>query len=212
MSVDSSTSSDASLSNPNSPFIKTARFMLSAPSIKFCPENDKPEFCLAGRSNVGKSSIVNAITNRKKLAKTSNMPGKTREMNYFLMNESWYLVDLPGYGYAKVSKKEQERWKHALGEYFEKREDIRLVIILVDIRHKPQESDLDFMFWLASNEMPFACVLNKSDKVNKKRIAEAKQELRNEHKAMNVEVPIIVTSAGPGGDISELENLIQSFL
>lgn len=200
------------MSESNSPFIKTAEFMLSAPSIKFCPPNTLPEFCLAGRSNVGKSSIVNALTNRKKLAKTSNMPGKTREMNYFLMNKSWYLVDLPGYGYAKVSKKEQERWKHALGEYFEQRESIRLVIIIVDIRHKPQNLDLDFMYWLASNDMPFACVLNKSDKVNKKRLAEAQIELQEEHKSMNVEVPIVVTSAEPGGDTSQLDTLIKSFL
>jgi len=195
-----------------SPLIKTASFLLSAPSMKFCPESGIPEICLAGRSNVGKSSIVNALTNRKKLAKTSNMPGKTREMNYFLMNDSWYLVDLPGYGYAKVSKKEQARWGKALNEYLLNREAITLVIILLDIRHNPHESDLDFMFWLASNNITFACVLNKSDKINKNKIPDAIEVLHKELEEMNIEVPITVTSAEPGGDIKGLEDLIESFV
>ncbi|AXJ00416.1 GTP-binding protein [Cyclonatronum proteinivorum] len=189
-----------------------AEFVLSAPKLTFCPEDNLPEFCLAGRSNVGKSSIVNALTNQSKLAKTSNVPGKTREMNYFRINDSWYLVDLPGYGYAKVSKKEQQRWGQAMTEYLLKRQQLCLVLIVLDIRHKPHESDLDFMFWLAENAIPFANVFNKADKVGKKHHHDALVSLKELHEEMNIEVPVISISAQKKDGLTDLENLITEFI
>ncbi|MCC5933274.1 MAG: ribosome biogenesis GTP-binding protein YihA/YsxC [Candidatus Cyclonatronum sp.] len=194
------------------PFIKQAEFVLSAPKISFCPDDKLPEFCLAGRSNVGKSSIVNALTNQNKLAKTSNVPGKTREMNYFRMNNSWYLVDLPGYGYAKVSKKEQTRWSKAMTEYLVKREELRLVLIILDIRHKPHDSDLEFMYWLADNGIPFANVFNKKDKIGKTQAQEALAALYRLHQEINIEVPVVSISAEKKDGLNELETLFADFM
>ncbi len=201
------------MTNPEeTPQIKHSRFILSAPTLAHCPPPDRPEFCLAGRSNVGKSSLVNALTNRKKLAKTSNVPGKTREMNYFMMDESWYLVDLPGYGYAKVSKTEQQRWGKAMEEYLLNRKTLNLVILIIDIRHGPQSSDLDMMYWLATNETPFALCLNKSDKLTQTKIEYARQQLDVFQKEMNIEVPVAVVSATTGKGTTELVGLIQDFI
>lgn len=194
------------------PVFGQAEFVLSAPKMTFCPEDNLPEFCLAGRSNVGKSSIVNALTNQNKLAKTSNVPGKTREMNYFRINQSWYLVDLPGYGYAKVSKKEQERWGRAMTEYLLNREQLRLVLIILDIRHKPHDSDIDFMFWLAENGIPFANIFNKKDKIGKTQAQEALAGLRRLHDEINIEVPVVSISAEKKDGLEELEALISDFM
>jgi GTP-binding protein len=146
--------------------IHSAAFIKSSPTIKVCPAPDKPEFGFIGRSNVGKSSLINMLTGWSKLAKTSVQPGKTRTINHFIVNDNWYLVDLPGYGYAKVPVKLREKWVRATEEYILKRENLVSLFVLLDTRHKPQRSDLEFMEFLGLNSIPFARVFTKSDKLN----------------------------------------------
>ena len=147
--------------------IHSATFIKSSPALKDCPPTLKPEFGFIGRSNVGKSSLINMLTGWSKLAKTSVQPGKTRTINHFYVNEEWYLVDLPGYGYAKVPVKLREIWVRATENYILKRENLVCLFVLLDIRHKPQPSDLDFMEFLGNNQIPFARVFTKSDKLTK---------------------------------------------
>lgn len=192
--------------------IKEAIFIKSAPELTFCPESDLPEICFAGRSNVGKSSLINALTNRKGLAKTSNVPGKTRAMNYFLIDDSWHLVDLPGYGYAKISKKEQERWGVALNEYLLKRKQLQLVVLLVDIRHKPMQSDLEFMFWMASKEIPFILVLSKADKIGITKQQSAEAVLRKKIEDMNIDTPIYVISSEHKKGIEHFYDFLKTYI
>jgi GTP-binding protein len=146
--------------------IHSAAFIKSSPTIKVCPAPDKPEFGFIGRSNVGKSSLINMLTGWSKLAKTSVQPGKTRTINHFIVNDNWYIVDLPGYGYAKVPVKLREKWVRATEEYILKRENLVSLFVLLDSRHKPQRSDLEFMEFLGLNSIPFARVFTKSDKLN----------------------------------------------
>jgi GTP-binding protein len=145
--------------------IHSAAFIKSSPTIKECPVSEKPEFGFIGRSNVGKSSLINMLTGWSKLAKTSVQPGKTRTINHFIVNDSWYLVDLPGYGYAKVPVKLRENWVRATEEYILKRNNLVSLFVLLDSRHKPQRSDLEFMEFLGLNSIPFARVFTKSDKL-----------------------------------------------
>lgn len=146
--------------------IHSARFISSSPALKQCPPPDKPEFGFIGRSNVGKSSLINMITGWSKLAKTSVQPGKTRTINHFLVNESWYLVDLPGYGYAKVSAGIREKWIGETRKYILKRENLVCLFVLIDSRHKPQPSDMEFMEFLGINRIPFARIFTKTDKIS----------------------------------------------
>jgi len=146
--------------------IHSAAFIKSSPTIKVCPAPDKPEFGFIGRSNVGKSSLINMLTGWSRLAKISVQPGKTRTINHFIVNDNWYLVDLPGYGYAKVPVKLREKWVRATEEYILKRENLVSLFVLLDTRHKPQRSDLEFMEFLGLNSIPFARVFTKSDKLN----------------------------------------------
>ena len=146
--------------------IHSAAFIKSSPTIKECPEPTKPEFGFIGRSNVGKSSLINMLTGWSKLAKTSVQPGKTRTINHFSVNDSWYLVDLPGYGYAKVPVKLREKWVRATEDYILRRDNLVSLFVLLDARHKPQRSDLDFMEFLGLNNIPFARVFTKSDKLS----------------------------------------------
>jgi GTP-binding protein len=146
--------------------IHSATFIKSSPTLRECPVTEKPEFGFIGRSNVGKSSLINMLTGWSKLAKTSVQPGKTRTINHFSVNDSWYLVDLPGYGYAKVPIKLREKWVKATENYILKRENLVCLFVLLDIRHKPQRSDLDFMEFLGLNQIAFARVFTKSDKLN----------------------------------------------
>ena len=192
--------------------IKSATFVLSAPDIKHCPDSSLTEICFAGRSNVGKSSLINALTNQKKLAKTSNTPGKTRALNFFIIDDIWHLVDLPGYGYAKVSKKEQAKWKMALEEYLLNREQLGLVCVLVDARHKPQDSDLDFMYWLGTNQIPFMAILTKADKISKNNQQAAIATLKKALIAMNIEVPVQLTSSEKRTGLEEVHAIIESFI
>ena len=146
--------------------IHSATFIKSSPTIKECPDPVMPEFGFIGRSNVGKSSLINMLTGWSKLAKISVQPGKTRTINHFSVNDSWYLVDLPGYGYAKVPVKLREKWVRATEEYILKRENLVSLFVLLDSRHKPQRSDLEFMEFLGLNNIPFARVFTKSDKLS----------------------------------------------
>jgi len=145
--------------------IKEAQFVMSNSDVARCPAPDRPEYAFIGRSNVGKSSLINMLTNKKSLAKTSGSPGKTRLLNHFLINKAWYLVDLPGYGYAKVPKSERLKWEKMLQNYILKRENLYCVFVLVDSRHPAQKADLDFMEWLGISEIPFSIVFTKTDKL-----------------------------------------------
>jgi GTP-binding protein len=146
--------------------IHSSTFIKSSPTLKECPPPVKPEFGFIGRSNVGKSSLINMLTGWSKLAKTSVQPGKTRTINHFLVNESWYLVDLPGYGYAKVPVKLREKWVKATENYILKRENLVCLFVLLDSRLKPQHSDLEFMEFLGHSQIAFARVFTKSDKLS----------------------------------------------
>ena len=146
--------------------IHSASFICSSPSLKHCPEPLKPEFGFIGRSNVGKSSLINLLTGNSRLAKISGSPGKTRTINHFLVNENWYLVDLPGYGYAKVPATERGKWIRNTEEYILLRENLVCLFVLLDSRHKPLKSDLQLMEFLGRNGIPFARVFTKSDKLS----------------------------------------------
>jgi GTP-binding protein len=145
--------------------IKTAEFIVSNSEVDKCPKDQIPEYAFIGRSNVGKSSLINMITNHKNLAKTSGRPGKTQLINHFLINKEWFLVDLPGYGYAKVSKTAKRKFQKFITNYFEKRLQLVSAFVLVDIRHEPQKIDLEFMEYLGVSEIPFSIIFTKADKL-----------------------------------------------
>ena len=151
--------------------IKSARFVISNTDINKCPQDGKPEYAFIGRSNVGKSSLINALTRNNKLAMTSSMPGKTLLINHFIVNNEWYLVDLPGYGYAKRSKSQTATLEHIISSYVLDREQMTLLFVLIDSRHEPQKIDLEFFEWLGENGVPFAIVFTKADKLKKTQLA-----------------------------------------
>ena len=150
--------------------IKTAKFVVSNQEVSKCPTNQLPEYAFIGRSNVGKSSLINMLTNQKSLAKTSGRPGKTQLINHFIINETWFLVDLPGYGYARVSKSAKKTFQKFITAYFRDRKQLISAFVLVDIRHKPQPVDLAFMQWLGEHSVPFSIVFTKADKLRPKAI------------------------------------------
>lgn len=150
--------------------IKTAEFTLSAPSVGMCPADTKPEYAFIGRSNVGKSSLINMLCRNKKLAKTSATPGKTMLINHFIINREWYLVDLPGYGYAKRSKSELKKLEQMINGYILQRKQLMNVFLLVDIRLEPQKIDLEFINWLGASSVPFCIVFTKADKLTNAKI------------------------------------------
>ena len=152
--------------------IKQAAFVVSNTQVAKCPTHKLPEYAFIGRSNVGKSSLINMLTNHKGLAKTSSKPGKTQLINHFLINKEWYLVDLPGYGYAKVSKQSKKTFQQFITDYFKKRRELVCAFVLVDIHLEPQKIDLEFMQWLGENAIPFAIVFTKADKLTEKQIQE----------------------------------------
>lgn len=145
--------------------IKSVSFIKSSPNVDQCPESKFPEYAFVGRSNVGKSSLINSLTNKKKLALISGSPGKTRLINHFLVNDAWYLVDLPGYGYAKLSKAEKSKFDAMIKNYLLKRENLACLFLLIDIRHAPIDTDLEFIQWLGTKGVPFVFVFTKADKV-----------------------------------------------
>lgn len=150
--------------------ITSAEFVMSNSEVSKCPNNPLPEYAFIGRSNVGKSSLINMLVNQKSLAKTSGRPGKTQLINHFKINKNWFLVDLPGYGYARVSKRDKKVFQKYITEYFEKREQLVFAFVLVDIRHEPQPIDLEFMEWLGTHAIPFAIIFTKADKLKPRAI------------------------------------------
>jgi GTP-binding protein len=148
--------------------ITSAEFIISNQDVSKCPNSGIPEYAFIGRSNVGKSSLINMLVNQKSLAKTSGRPGKTQLINHFLINKSWHLVDLPGYGYARVSKSSKAKFQKFITKYFEKREQLICGFVLVDVRHQPQPIDVEFMEWLGESEIPFSIVFTKADKLKPK--------------------------------------------
>ena len=151
--------------------IRSANFVISNTDIAKCPAPKMPEYAFIGRSNVGKSSLINMLVDRKDMAKTSGKPGKTQLINHFLINENWYLVDLPGYGYAQVSREKREVWEKFIRKYILERENLMCMFVLVDSRLSPQRVDLEFMDWLGENNIPFVMVFTKMDKLSKLKTA-----------------------------------------
>jgi GTP-binding protein len=191
---------------------QSAKFITSAPSIKQCPEESLPEFCFAGRSNVGKSSLINRLANKKRLARTSNTPGKTQQMNYYRIGDSCFFVDLPGFGFAKVPQKERERWGKDILEYLLKRKTLKLIFHLVDSRHQPTKLDEDFFYWMGSNGKPFAVILTKSDKLSANKLNSSVINTKRLLNEMNIEVPVLACSAESGAGTAEVQQLINEFL
>lgn len=150
--------------------IKSADFVMSNSTVEKCPKDSLPEYAFIGRSNVGKSSLINMLTQRKHLAKTSGRPGKTQLINHFKINNNWFLVDLPGYGYARVSKKAKKTFQKYITDYFLKRKQLLSAFVLIDIRHEPQKVDLDFMEWLGEHMIPFSIIFTKADKLKPRMI------------------------------------------
>lgn len=159
--------------------IKSAEFIMSNSDVAKCPKSRWPEYAFIGRSNVGKSSLINMLTGRKSLAKTSGRPGKTQLINHFLINKNWHLVDLPGYGYARVSKSAKKTFQKFITQYFGLREQLLTAFVLVDIRHKPQPIDLEFMQWLGENGIPFSIIFTKADKLKPKAIKNHVEAYKN---------------------------------
>jgi len=159
--------------------IKSSEYIISSPDYTQCPKPDKPEYAFIGRSNVGKSSLINMLCNNDKLAKTSGTPGKTQLINHFLINKEWYIVDLPGYGFAKVSIAQRKKWEKMIQDYLRKRETLMNVFILIDSRHSPQKLDLDFVNDLGKWKVPFCLVFTKSDKENQRTVSQNVQSFLN---------------------------------
>ena len=181
------------------PLVKTARFVISNSDVKKCPVDGKPEYAFIGRSNVGKSSLINMLTGHRKLAMTSATPGKTLLINHFLVNDEWYLVDLPGYGYSKRSKTQNEQLEHIISSYVLEREAMTLLFVLIDSRHEPQKIDIEFFQWLGENGVPFSIIFTKADKLTKtalsSNIAAYKKRLLEDWEELP---PVFITSSETG--------------
>lgn len=191
--------------------IKSAEFIVSNQEVSKCPESKLPEYAFIGRSNVGKSSLINMLTGRKKLAKTSSTPGKTQLINHFLINEDWHLVDLPGYGFAKVSKLAREKWGQLIHKYLMKRRNLRCTFILIDVRIEPQKIDLEFLEWLGINQLPFVIIFTKADKLNKTNLINNIEKYKNTLLEKWEELPqFIVSSAISSQGKEAILDLISS--
>ncbi|WP_129593807.1 ribosome biogenesis GTP-binding protein YihA/YsxC [Seramator thermalis] len=191
--------------------IKTAEFVISNTDYRKCPQEGKPEYAFIGRSNVGKSSLINMLANRKGLAMTSSTPGKTMLINHFVINDEWYLVDLPGYGYARRGKENRERLRAIIEDYILEREQMTNLFVLVDSRLEPQKIDLEFMEWLGENAIPFAIVFTKADKLGTGRLQMNIEAYREKLLETWEELPpIFVTSSEKGQGRDELLNYIEA--
>ncbi len=190
--------------------IKEAEFITSSVMESQCPKPELPEYAFIGRSNVGKSMLTNMLTGRRKLAKVSGSPGKTITMNHFLINKEWYLVDLPGYGYARRSKSERKKWERMVRHYILTRSNLMSLFVLVDLRHEPQKNDTDFMEWLAMSQIPFVITFTKVDKLSK---VSAEKNLSAYKKILLLNweelPPVIITSATTGVGKDELLQYIE---
>ncbi|WP_420385677.1 ribosome biogenesis GTP-binding protein YihA/YsxC [Roseivirga sp.] len=190
-----------------------ASYLISSPSYDQCPKPDRFEIAFIGRSNVGKSSLINMLTGRKNLAKTSGKPGKTQMINHFLIDDSWYLVDLPGYGYAKTSKKNRDAWAEMIEDYLVHRESLQIVFVLVDSRLDPQKIDMEFINWLGENGVPFAIVFTKADKQSVNKGQQNMAKFRKVMKKTWEELPVFfLTSSESGLGKEELTEYIQVLL
>lgn len=191
--------------------ITSAEFVCSNTEVGKCPGEPLPEYAFIGRSNVGKSSLINMLTGRKSLAKTSGRPGKTQLINHFIINKDWFLVDLPGYGYARASKKQKAAFQRLIGRYFSERKQLISAFVLIDIRHEPQPIDLEFMAWLTEKGIPFSIIFTKADKLKPM----AREEAVNSYlSAMSAEgwtapPPHFVTSASKGSGKEEVLAYIE---
>ncbi len=190
--------------------ITDARFIVSNTDYTQCPKPDIPEYAFIGRSNVGKSSLINMLTGRKNLAKTSNTPGKTRLINHFIINNNWYLVDLPGYGFAKISKSIQFKWEKMLEDYLLHRTNLITTFILIDSRLEPQKSDIDFISWFGEKSLPFALLFTKADKLSKSRLFNGLEKYKRTLMEQWDEPPLsIITSAKTGEGKDQVLQLIE---
>ncbi len=193
--------------------IKEAAFVISNSDYKLCPTDERAEFAFIGRSNVGKSSLINMLVNNKNLAKTSGRPGKTQLINHFIINNEWFLVDLPGYGYAKASKVQREKWEKFIAEYLTKREQLLNVFVLLDCRLEPQKIDLEFMNWCGEKQIPFSMVFTKIDKLSstalQKNLAKYKKEMLKYWDALP---PVFTTSSESSFGKEKILNYIEQIM
>lgn len=191
--------------------IKTAEFLVSNTEVGKCPDSSLPEYAFIGRSNVGKSSLINMLTERKSLAKTSGRPGKTQLINHFLINNNWHLVDLPGYGYARVSKTAKKTFQKFITAYFEQRKQMICAFVLIDSRHEPQAIDLEFMKWMGERAIPFYIIFTKADKLRPKALERNFEIYKNKMLETWDEMPeYFITSAESDLGRDEVLNLIES--
>lgn len=193
--------------------IKEAKFIISNTELEKCPKPVLPEFAFIGRSNVGKSSLINMMTNFKGLAKTSGKPGKTRVINHFLINKEWFLVDLPGYGYAQVAKTDREKWEKFVRRYLLFRENLYCTFVLIDARHEPQPVDLEFMEWMGVSGLPFSLVFTKADKLKPNELEENIENYKSKLLETWEELPhMISTSATSALGRDELLGYIEQII
>jgi GTP-binding protein len=191
--------------------VTEAIFLQSNTDYEKCPKPDKPEYAFIGRSNVGKSSLINALVQKKNLAKTSQTPGKTQLINHFQIDKKWYLVDLPGYGYAKVSKTDREKFEKMIHEYLENRENLMYTFVLVDIRHEPQKLDMEFMNNLGEQGIPFCIVFTKADKLSQTAVNKSLEVYQAQMLETWEEMPqFFVTSSVNGSGREEILAIIES--
>ncbi|HEY3369679.1 MAG TPA: ribosome biogenesis GTP-binding protein YihA/YsxC [Prolixibacteraceae bacterium] len=191
--------------------IKQARFLISNTDVKKCPPPDRPEYAFIGRSNVGKSSLINMLVGQKNLAKVSVRPGKTQLINHFVIDEKWYLVDLPGYGYAKISLSVKEKFQKLISRYILSRENLYCLFVLIDIRHSPQQIDIEFISWLGENGVPFALIFTKADKLGKVTASQNVAAYTLELKKIWEELPpILVSSSVDGTGQEEIISFIEN--
>ena len=196
--------------------IKTATFFKSASRLEQCPKPNRPEFAFIGRSNVGKSSLINMLCNNNKLAKTSSTPGKTKLINHFIINDEWFLVDLPGYGYAKVGKSQKSAFETIISSYCTKRENLICLFILIDSRLSLQKIDLEFMNWCGENQVPFVLVFTKTDKLKRNELNKNLEAFKKSISAYWEELPMIIVSSSETGEgkdeIIKFINLNKKYL
>ena len=191
--------------------IEKANFLTSNTRFDFLPNDSIPEYAFIGRSNVGKSSLINMLVQRRGLAKTSSVPGKTVAINHFIINDAWYLVDLPGYGYAQHSKKTREQWRVMINNYITRRRNLVCTFVLVDSRLEPQNNDIGFMEWLGEQQVPFCIVFTKADKVSKAELGRNMEAMRNRLLEDWEEVPpIFITSSETKQGRDEVLDYIES--
>lgn len=191
--------------------INSAKFVMSNTDVKKCPQDNKPEYAFIGRSNVGKSSLINMLTGQKGLAMTSATPGKTLLINHFIINDNWYLVDLPGYGYAKRGQKQQAQITKIIEDYVLDREQLTSLFVLVDCRHEPQKIDLEFITWLGENSVPFGIIFTKADKLSHSKLVENIRHYQSILSEQWEELPVsFITSSAKKMGRTEILDYIDS--